>query len=178
MWLVLTHRRLEGVAALAVGGLPALAVSAWAFGQPGLAEDGQPYSVRYDDGVRFGFVLAVASVLVLVLAYFAARYEEHRPPTPELAHTLLRWAAVAAGVMAVVAVALLFVAADPWSWSATRCDDFTSPRRSPSRRGRSGSRASAPTTAGAGGRRRGTPSLTTRYAAGGRDVPARPPRAP
>ena len=131
VWLVLTDRRLEGVAALAVGGLPALAVSAWAFGQPGLAEDGQPYGVRYDDGVRFGFVLAVASVLVLVLAYFAARYEEHRPPTPELAHTLLRWAALAAGVLAVVAVALLFVAADPVDWVGDQVDDFTSPTTQP-----------------------------------------------
>jgi O-antigen ligase len=131
VWLALTDRRLEGVAALALGGLPALAVSAWAFGRPGLAEDGQAYSVRFDDGVRFGAVLVVVGAAVFALAYLAARYEERRPPTPELAERVLRWAALGAAGAAVLAVALLFVVADPVDWLGDQADDFTSPATQP-----------------------------------------------
>jgi hypothetical protein len=131
VWLVLADRRLEGVVTLAVGGLPALAVSAWAFGRPGLAEDGQPYDVRFDDGIRFGVVLAVAGAVVFALAFLASRYEERRPPTPEIAHRLLRWAAVGAAGAAVVGMALLFAFAKPVEWVGDQVDDFTSPTTQP-----------------------------------------------
>lgn len=131
VWLALTDRRLEGVAALAIAGLPAVAVSAWAFGRPGLSEDGQPYGVRFDDGVRFGVVLALAGALVFAVAFLAARYEERRPPTPDLAHRLLRWAALGATAAAVLAFALLFVLADPIGWAGDQVDDFTSPSTQP-----------------------------------------------
>jgi O-Antigen ligase len=131
LWLALTDRRLEGVAALVVGGVPALAVSAWAFGRPGLSEDGQPYSVRFDDGVRFGVVLAVVGALVFALAYLASRYEERRPPTPELAHRVLRWALVGAAAAAVLVVALAFVFADPVDWVGDQVHDFTNPTTQP-----------------------------------------------
>jgi hypothetical protein len=131
LWLVLTDRRLEGVAALVVGGVPALAVSAWAFGRPGLSEDGQPYSVRFDDGVRFGVVLAVVGALVFALAYLASRYEERRPPTPELAHRILRWALAGAAAAAVLVVALAFVFADPVDWVGDQVHDFTNPTTQP-----------------------------------------------
>jgi hypothetical protein len=130
-WLVVTDRRLEGVVALVVGGLPALAVSAWAFGRPGLSEDGQPYSVRFDDGVRFGVVLAVVGALVFGLAFLASRYEERRPPTPELAHRVLRWALYGAAGAAVLVVALAFVLADPVDWVGDQVDDFTNPTTQP-----------------------------------------------
>jgi hypothetical protein len=131
LWLVLTDRRLEGVAALVIGGLPALAVSAWAFGRPGLSEDGQPYTVRFDDGVRFGVVMAVVGAIVFGLAYLASRYEEHRPPTPELAHRVLRWALAGAAVAATLVVALAFVVADPVDWAGDQFDDFTNPTTQP-----------------------------------------------
>jgi O-Antigen ligase len=131
LWLALTDRRLEGVAALVVGGVPALAVSAWAFGRPGLSEDGQPYSVRFDDGVRFGVVLAVVGALVFALAYLASRYEERRPPTPELAHRVLRWALAGAAAAAVLVVALAFVFADPVDWVGDQVHDFTNPTTQP-----------------------------------------------
>ena len=131
VWLVLTDRRLEGVAALVIAGLPALAVSAWAFGRPGLSEDGQPYGVRFDDGVRFGVVLAVVGALVFGLAFLASRYEERRPPTPELAHRMLRWAAAAAGGVLVLVVALTFALADPIDWLGDQAEDFTSPATEP-----------------------------------------------
>ena len=131
LWLVLTDRRLEGVGALVLGGLPALAVSAWAFGRPGLAEDGQPYDVRLHDGIRFGVVLAVAGALVFALAFLAARYEERRPPTPDIAHRLLRWAAFGATGVAVVSVALLFAFANPVEWVGDQVDEFTSPSTQP-----------------------------------------------
>jgi tetratricopeptide (TPR) repeat protein len=130
-WLVLTDRRLEGVAALVIGGVPALVVSAWAFGRPGLSEDGQPYSVRFDDGVRFGVVLAVVGALVFGLAFLASRYEERRPPTPELAHRVLRWSLAGAAVAAVLVVALAFVLADPVDWAGDQVDDFTNPTIQP-----------------------------------------------
>lgn len=130
-WLVVTDRRLEGVGALVIGGLPALAVSAWAFGRPGLSEDGMPYSVRFDDGVRFGVVLAIAGALVFGLAWLASRYEERRPPTPELAHRVLRWALLGAAGAAVLVVALAFVFADPVDWVGDQVDDFTNPTTQP-----------------------------------------------
>jgi tetratricopeptide (TPR) repeat protein len=130
-WLVLTDRRLEGVAALVIGGVPALAVSAWAFGRPGLSEDGQPYSVRFDDGVRFGVVLAVVGALVFGLAFLASRYEERRPPPPELAHRVLRWSLAGAAVAAVLVVALAFALADPVDWAGDQVDDFTNPTIQP-----------------------------------------------
>lgn len=131
VWLALTDRRLEGVAALVVAGLPAVAVSAWAFGRPGLSEDGQPYSIRFDDGVRFGVVLGVAGALVLGFAYLGSRYEERRPPTPELAHRVLRWAAVGAAGAAVLGVALLFALTSPVEWVRDQVEDFTSPTTQP-----------------------------------------------
>ena len=131
VWLALTDHRLEGVAALAVAGLPALAVSAWAFGRPGLSEDGQPYSVRFDDGVRFGVVLALVGAVVFAVAFLAARYEEHRPPTPDLAHRVLRWAAIGAAGAAVLTVALVFALGDPIGWLGDQVDDFTSPTTQP-----------------------------------------------
>jgi O-Antigen ligase len=131
VWLVLTDRRLEGVAALVVGGLPALAVSAWAFGRPGLSEDGQPHSVRFDDGVRFGIVLAVVGAAVLALAYLGSRYEERRPPTPQLAVRVLRWTAVAAACVALLGAIVLFAVGRPVDWVGDQIDDFTSPTTQP-----------------------------------------------
>ena len=131
VWLGLTDRRLEGVVALILAGLPALAVSAWAFGRPGLSEDGQPYSVRFDDGIRFGVVLGVVGALVFGLAYLGARYEERRPPTPELAHRIIRWAALGTAGAAAVAVLVLFVVADPVDWVHDQARDFTNPTTQP-----------------------------------------------
>ena len=117
VWLVLTDRRLEGVVGARAGGLPALAVSAWAFGRPGLSEDGQPYSVRFDDGIRFGVVLGVARRPCLRLgvprrALRGAPAADARARAPDAALGRAR----RAGVAAVVAVAVLFVVADPVDW--------------------------------------------------------------
>jgi len=131
VWLGLTERRLEGVVTLIVAGLPALAVSAWAFGRPGLSEDGQPYSVRFDDGIRFGVVLGVIGAAVFGVAYLAARYEERRPPTPELAHRIIRWAALGAAGAGAVALLVLFVAADPIDWVGDQARDFANPTTQP-----------------------------------------------
>ena len=131
VWLGLTERRLEGVVTLILAGLPALVVSAWAFGRPGLSEDGQPYSVRFDDGIRFGVVLGVVGAAVFGAAYLAARYEERRPPTPELAHRIIRWAALGAAGAAVVALLVLFAAADPIDWVGDQARDFANPTTHP-----------------------------------------------
>ena len=131
VWLVLTDRRLEGVAALVLGGLPGLAVSAWAFGRPGLAEDRQPYSVRFDDGVRFGVVLVLVGALVFGVALLASRYEGRRPPTPEVARRVLRWAALGAAAAAALAIALLVALGDPVDWLGDQADEFTSPATQP-----------------------------------------------
>jgi hypothetical protein len=131
VWLGLTERRLEGVVTLIVAGLPALAVSAWAFGRPGLSEDGQPYGVRFDDGIRFGVVLGVVGASVFGAAFLAARYEERRPPTPELAHRIIRWAAIGAAGAGALALLVLFVAADPVDWVGDQARDFANPTTQP-----------------------------------------------
>ena len=165
VWLGLTDRRLEGVVALILAGLPALAVSAWAFGRPGLSEDGQPYSVRFDDGIRFGVVLGVVGALVFGLAYLGARYEERRPPTPELAHRIIRWAALGTAGAAAVAVLVLFVVADPVDWVHDQARDFTNPTTQPVSQGPGRLQDVGSNNRWGWWTRPGTPSRTIRWAA-------------
>ena len=54
VFLVVSRERADAIAALVVGIVPAVALGAWAFTQPGIVGDGQPYDRRLDDGLQFG----------------------------------------------------------------------------------------------------------------------------
>jgi hypothetical protein len=98
-WSVLSRAWLETVATLVAAGIPAAIVLGVAFLLPGVTSNGQPHSVRVQDGLVFGLVLAAGAAA----AVFAARVP---PPEPTLA---VRRAALA--LVGAVAAALLLVGA-------------------------------------------------------------------
>ena len=79
LWLVLGRPRVESAAALLLGGGAGLGVAVWAFSRPGLAEDGQAYSVRAHDGAWFAVVFVLGALAVGALAYLGSLVEERRP---------------------------------------------------------------------------------------------------
>ncbi len=89
-WFVLTRERFESLAAFVCGGVPAGIVCAIALLLPGIAQDGQPHSVRVHDGAWFALAFVLGAG-----AAFAAAYFLHYRPGPERERLLLR---VAAGV--------------------------------------------------------------------------------
>jgi hypothetical protein len=103
-WFALTRERFESLAALVAGGVPAAIVSGIALLLPGIAQDGQPHSVRVQDGAVFAVVFLLGAA-----GAFAAAYFLHYRPGPERERLLLRVAAgvaivcVAAGIVAVSA---------------------------------------------------------------------------
>ena len=78
-WLALGGPRLEGAAALLLGGGAGVAVAVWAFSRPGLADDLQPRSPRVHDGAWFALVFVLGAVVVAALAYLGSLAEEQRP---------------------------------------------------------------------------------------------------
>ena len=74
-WLALTRERFESLAAFVSGGVPAGIVCAIALLLPGIAQDGQPHSVRVHDGAWF----ALAFVLGAGAAFAAAYFLRYRP---------------------------------------------------------------------------------------------------
>jgi O-Antigen ligase/Tetratricopeptide repeat len=79
LWLVFGRPRVESAAALLLGGGAGLGVAVWAFSQPGLAEDGQTYSVRAHDGAWFAVIFVLGALFVGALAYLGSLVEERRP---------------------------------------------------------------------------------------------------
>jgi tetratricopeptide (TPR) repeat protein len=108
-WFVLTEDRLDGAAALAVAGLPAAVVVGTAFSLTGVADDGQPHSVRVHDGAWFGLALVLVGLLVAGLAVAALRYEARRPLPAARRRLLVRVAAVAGVVALLVGGAALAI---------------------------------------------------------------------
>jgi hypothetical protein len=103
-WFALTRERFESLAALVAGGVPAAVVSGIALLLPGIAQDGEPHSVRVQDGAVFAVVFLLGAA-----GAFAAAYFLHYRPGPERERLLLR---VAAGVaIACVAAAIVAVSA-------------------------------------------------------------------
>jgi hypothetical protein len=103
-WFALTRERFESLAALVAGGVPAAVVSVIALLLPGIAQDGQPHSVRVHDGAVFAVVFLLGAG-----GAFAAAYFLHYRPGPERERLLLR---VAAGVaIACVVVGIVAVSA-------------------------------------------------------------------
>jgi O-antigen ligase len=94
LWLLLAPNRTRTIGTLAAGGLPALAVSAFAFALPGVSSDQQPRDVRIHDGILFAIALAVGAVLVVMLT------------RRRVGMTPRRWRALLVGVPVVIAAAV------------------------------------------------------------------------
>jgi hypothetical protein len=128
LWLALGGPRLEGAAALLLGGGAGVGVVVWAFSRHGLAKDLQPHSVRVHDGAWFALVFCLAAVAVGAVAYLAAVFEDQRPLSPQRRGLVGRVAVgvIAAGIAAGVVV--LVVRSQPQAW----WHDFTAPPINPS----------------------------------------------
>src|SRR6266545_3342320 len=61
------------------GGVLGLGVAVWAFSRPGIAEDGQPHSVRVHDGAWLTVIFVLAALAVGALGYLGSLVEERRP---------------------------------------------------------------------------------------------------
>jgi hypothetical protein len=139
-FVALTRERVQSLAALALGGVPAIAVSSWAFTQDGLTADRQPYDARLEAGLKFGVLLLLAGAAIAAIAHRLLRSEETLVRRlPRLTGRQL--VGIAAGAAVVVALALVLASGgDPTSWAERAVDDFTSPAtaeetQSPSRLG-------------------------------------------
>ena len=121
-YTLLVGPRLNAVAALVVGIVPAVVVAGIAVTRPGLAEDRQPYEVRLEDGLLFGGLLLAGAVIVVLVARFAlAGMASWRPSARQ-------WQL--AGLAAAVALGVAVVAGsggDPAAWASRGLDEFTSP---------------------------------------------------
>jgi hypothetical protein len=125
IWFALTRERFESLAALVFAGVPAAIVCGIALLLPGIAQDGQPHSVRVNDGGWF----ALAFVLGAGAAFAAAWFLQYRP-APERERLLLRVAA--GGAIACVAAGVVVVSA-----SGNPLGGTTSVSQGPSRLGES-----------------------------------------
>jgi hypothetical protein len=101
VWLAAESRRLESLAALALGGIPAVVVAGIAFGLDGITEDGQSAAVRAHDGRVFGIVLLIVAAVVV-----AGTRVRIAPARRRAAGRALAVVAGAAVVAAVVGLAL------------------------------------------------------------------------
>ncbi len=128
-WLLLDAERLESLGALALAGVPAIAVARFAFTLDGITADGQTAAVRAHDGRIFGAVLVGVGAAVALGSLLLARAELG----PERRRLLGRSAAVA-GVVAALALALAVGVAAPRIW-----DELTAPGQVGSGAGRIGS---------------------------------------
>jgi hypothetical protein len=127
-WVVLSRGAFDAVAALVVLGLPATVVSAIALQLPGVADDGQPYSVRVGDGRIFGAVFAAGAVAVGLAALLASRREQRKPPARQTERIVVRAAAALAAVVLVAAAgAAVARAGGPGAFLEARWADFKAP---------------------------------------------------
>jgi hypothetical protein len=124
-FVAIVPQRLEALAALALAVPAAIVVGAWAFTQPGVSSDLQPYDVRLRDGLQFGIVLVLVGAVVAVAAHqVLAREERWRPRFRwQLPRRHLAVAAAAVLVVAVLAVS----GGNPVSWARDGWDELTNP---------------------------------------------------
>jgi O-Antigen ligase len=104
-WLALDRRRLEALLALVIGGGAALIVTGIALALPGITDDGQPHSVRAQDGRLFLVAVAVAAIVISVAGRTALRLELS-PAGRRRATVILLAVIVLAGAAGIVAAAL------------------------------------------------------------------------
>src|SRR5205823_1315925 len=127
LWLWLGRPRLEGAAALLLGGVAGLGVAVWAFSRPGLAEDLQAHSVRVHDGAWFTLVFSLAAVAVAALAYLGSVGEERRPLTVRRRRLVGRAALAVLVAGASVAILALVTASKPQGWFRDFAQQPTNP---------------------------------------------------
>jgi tetratricopeptide (TPR) repeat protein len=109
VWFALTRERFESLTALAAAAVPAGVVCGIALLLPGIADDGQPHSVRVHDGVWFALALVLGAGVA-----FAAGYFGHYRPGPERERLLLRVAAGVAIACVALGVAVVSASGNPF----------------------------------------------------------------
>ncbi len=102
LWFVLVPLRLRALATVAIAGVAAGGVIAWAYRQPALIDDHQALAARNAAGHRLGVVLVVALVLSLAGALLARFATDRHAPGPRLRRR--------AGIAVIVCLALVPVA--------------------------------------------------------------------
>jgi O-antigen ligase/polysaccharide polymerase Wzy-like membrane protein/tetratricopeptide repeat protein len=129
-WVILGGTAFETIGILALAAAAAAPVLVCAFLSPGITDDGQPYSIRVDDGAVFAPVLLVAAVAVGVATYFLLDWSG---PSPRARRAAV-WAT--AGLLVLGACSVLAVsmvrAGGPGEWVDARWHDFTSATDVPS----------------------------------------------
>ena len=119
VWLAVARPRLESVGALALAGIPAVAVAAWALLGSVIADAGPLDGERRTDGAVLGVLLVLGAAGVVVAALRLARLAPADPVRRRIGRALLLGGAVAA-VIAVVAVLVAVDVGQAW-------DDFRNP---------------------------------------------------
>jgi tetratricopeptide (TPR) repeat protein len=128
LWLAVGSPRLESVVAAVGAGAVGFAVAFIGFALPGISEEGQPESVRTDDGLVFGLALLAGAVLVFGGSLLASRREARRPLDVRLRRRLGRTAGVAAVALLVAALAVGIVrAGNPVDWVSDAVSEFSEP---------------------------------------------------
>src|SRR5262245_60490226 len=107
-WFALTRERFESLAAFVSGGVPAAVVCGIALLLPGIAQDGQPHSVRVNDGSWFALAFVLGAG-----AAFAAAWFLHYRPGPARERLLLRAAATVAIATVLAGVIVVSASGNP-----------------------------------------------------------------
>jgi tetratricopeptide (TPR) repeat protein len=124
-YIALTRKRVEAAAALAVAVVPAALLCLWAFRQPGLVEDGQPYDERLREGLWFAIGLLLAGAVVAGVAYLGVTHEDRWRSRVSVRFSRRQLAALVAVPAALVV--LLFLVADPIDRARDSYREFTNP---------------------------------------------------
>ena len=124
-YIALTRKRVEAAAALVVALVPAALLCLWAFQQPGLVEDGQPYDERLREGLWFAIGLLLAGAVVAGVAYLGVTHEDRWRSRVSVRFSRRQLAALVA--VPVALVVLLFLVADPIDRARDSYREFTNP---------------------------------------------------
>jgi hypothetical protein len=124
-YVALTPLRVEAIAALAISMPPAIALAFWAFSEPGLVENLQPYHDRARAGAYFGVLLVLGAALVGAAAYFVIGREERWRPRFRWSLSGPRLAGGAAAALVVVVLAAS--GGHPVDWVRDGFREFTNP---------------------------------------------------
>ena len=124
-YIALTRKRVEAAAALVVAFVPAALLCLWAFQQPGLVEDGQPYDERLREGLWFAIGLLLAGAVVAGVAYLGVTHEDRWRSRVSVRFSRRQLAALVA--VPVALVVLLLVVADPIDRARDSYREFTNP---------------------------------------------------